>query len=74
MRQEIKPFASALSLTPRDGDQRLRSAMVNDTEVVATLAGVGMESAHRATEHIIDAVAPDHVVVIGIAGGCKPPS
>jgi nucleoside phosphorylase len=71
MRQEIKPFASALSLQPRDGDSTLRSATVGDTEVVATLAGVGMESAHRATERIIDAVGPDHVVVIGIAGGCR---
>ena len=72
MRQEIKPFASSLSLRPRDGDSTLRSAMVGDTEVVATLAGVGMTSAQRATERIIDAVAPDHVVVIGIAGGCAP--
>jgi adenosylhomocysteine nucleosidase len=72
MRQEIKPFASALSLEPRDGDPSLRSAMVGDTEVVATLAGVGMASAQRATERIIDAVAPDHVLVIGIAGGCAP--
>lgn len=37
--------------------------------IVATLAGIGFGAATAATERLLDDHHPDHVVVVGIAGG-----
>jgi adenosylhomocysteine nucleosidase len=73
MRPELRPLLRPLALR-REGagaDALYRGAAVG-TEVVAVIGGIGPGSAARATERLLDAARPRHVVVVGIAGGIGP--
>lgn len=73
MPSELRPVTRALSLRrSRLGDLDVQTGEVNGVEVVATLTGVGVDAATRATERLLAAAPVDHVVVAGIAGGIDP--
>jgi adenosylhomocysteine nucleosidase len=73
MKSELAPIAKTMSLETAVVDGRtMKVGRVGDVEVVATLTGMGMGSARRATEQLLDATAVDHVMVVGIAGGVHP--
>ena len=70
MTVEMKPLVKRLSLTSSDvGGRTAWTGAVDGTDVVATLAGVGMTPATDATEYLIDRFTPSLVVLSGIAGG-----
>jgi nucleoside phosphorylase len=73
MRSELAPVVRVMQLeTGQIGDTTVKVGRVGDTEVVATLTGIGMEPARQVTEQLLDATAVDHVMVVGIAGGVGP--
>jgi len=70
MPNELRPFARTLGLVRSDaGGLALHRGTAGGTEVVASLTGIGMRAGAEAAERVLDAVAPDHVVVVGVAGG-----
>jgi nucleoside phosphorylase len=71
MRVELAAVVKVFGLTRADDGllDRTSSGVVGAVEVHAGLAGIGVGPATRAAEAAIDALAPDHVVVCGIAGG-----
>ncbi len=70
MRSELLPLIRLLRLQRAGACQvPLFRGAVGDTELTATLTGIGTQAAARTTEWILDAVAPDHLLVVGIAGG-----
>jgi nucleoside phosphorylase len=70
MRQELAPLVRRLALLRAEAG--LHVGAVAGVELVATLAGIGMRAAEAATDHLLDATKPDHVMVVGIAGGVDP--
>jgi adenosylhomocysteine nucleosidase len=70
MPAELRPLVRRLGLR-REGRGRdaLRRGRIGRFEVVAALTGIGTGAAARAAERLLDSTAPDHVVVVGIAGG-----
>jgi nucleoside phosphorylase len=68
MPSEMKPLARTLNLT-RNGDERLSRGRSGDIDLVAARTGIGMQRARDATKRLLDAAKPDHVMVVGIAGG-----
>lgn len=73
MRSELAPVVQVMKLeTGHIGETRVKVGRVGDTEVVATLTGIGMEPARRTVEQLLDAAPLDHVMVVGIAGGVGP--
>jgi adenosylhomocysteine nucleosidase len=73
MRSELRPLVQRLSLRREgSGDDAFRRGAVAGVEIVATLTGIGMRAAARATERILAAAPVDHVLVVGIAGGIGP--
>jgi adenosylhomocysteine nucleosidase len=75
MKPELRPLVKKLSLERVErGDAVFHTGRVGDVEVVAGLTGIGMKPAERAAEQILDAFSPDHLVVVGIAGGVPPHS
>lgn len=70
MDHELEPLVRMLSLEPVEGapDKR-HAAVVDGVEFVATTTGIGMVAATGATERMLDDLAVDHVIVVGIAGG-----
>lgn len=70
MRTELRPLLAPLGLAPSDGrlPGLLRGA-AGRVEVVAMRTGIGMRAGARAAVRILDATSPDHLVVVGIAGG-----
>lgn len=70
MRSELEPLAKLLDLTPATGrDPGLLWGAAGGVEVVAMLTGIGMRAGAQAAERVLDALSPDHLVVVGIAGG-----
>lgn len=67
MPSELAPIVKALTLEP--GHDGLRSGRIGRAEVVAIRTGMGMARAEAAASRVIDAHQPDHVIVVGIAGG-----
>jgi adenosylhomocysteine nucleosidase len=73
MKPELAPLVKVLSLQPEQrGDLRVHTGRIDDIEVVATITGIGTRPATEATERLLDAVEPDHVLVVGVAGGISP--
>jgi len=73
MPSELAPLVAPLGLRrAREGDLALHRGALAGVEVVAALAGVGMASAAARAERLLDAVAPERLVVVGIAGGLGP--
>jgi adenosylhomocysteine nucleosidase len=70
MDHELEPLVRMLSLAPVEGapDKR-HAATVDGIEFIATTTGIGMAAATGATERMLDDLAVDHVIVVGIAGG-----
>lgn len=70
MPSELRPLRKPLGLAPfpERGDGFLLGA-ISGIEVVAALTGIGMAAGARCAERIIDATSPDHLIVVGIAGG-----
>lgn len=69
MRSELRPLVKLFSLTPSRGRDGLLRGAAGGIEVVATLTGIGMRSGAQAAERILHATSPDHLIVVGIAGG-----
>jgi len=67
MPNELAPVVRRLKLARRP--DRTRSGPVGRIDVTAALAGIGPEKARATTDQLIAAFRPDHVVVVGIAGG-----
>lgn len=70
MRSELNPLVAPLGLaaTRAPGPGLLWGA-VGRVEVVASLTGIGMRAGAEAAGRILEASSPDHLVVVGIAGG-----
>lgn len=69
MPMELQPLVRKLSLRRgRVGDLWLHSGSLDGRPVVATVTGIGTERARRGTRRLLDAVAVDRVVVVGITG------
>jgi nucleoside phosphorylase len=72
MKQELAPLVRKLGLRRSAADPRLHAGNAGAVEIVASMTGIGMGPAERATERVLDALEPDHVMVVGIAGGVDP--
>ena len=73
MPSELRPIVRKVPLHRSQlGELPVQSGVIGTTEVVATRTGMGMPSATRAAEAILDAGPVDHVLVVGIAGGVAP--
>jgi len=74
MPSELAPFRRAAGLHGEgEGDARRYVGNVGGTEVVAVVSGMGTALATGATERLLDSVAVDRVVMIGICGGVDVP-
>jgi len=73
MHPELAPLVRPLSLRrPSAGAGGLRRGALGATEVVAAVTGIGPRAAHAAAARLLEAVACDRVVVVGVAGGIGP--
>lgn len=72
MQSELKPLARHLGLRADPQDPTWHRATAGPTELVASLANIGMAPAAAATERLLDAFDVHHVVVVGIAGSLDP--
>lgn len=69
MPMELSPLARKLALRrTRFGDLALYAGTLGPRPVVAIATGIGTERARRATRRLLDAVAVERVVVVGITG------
>ncbi len=68
MTSELRPVVRAGGLR-RAAGAHAHEGSIDGTRLVAALAGIGFAAATAATERLLDDHAPDHVVVVGIAGG-----
>lgn len=72
MPYELAPLVRALGgRRERLGGLAVHVGRVGGTSVAAIRIGVGTRSAARSVERLLDAVAVDHAVVVGIAGGVR---
>jgi len=73
MPSELKPLR-ALAALERDAalGAGIFAGRLGRCDVVAAVAGVGLQAAARCTERLLDATSPDHLVVMGIAGAIGP--
>lgn len=70
MRIELRPLVGPLGLAPsRERGSELLWGAAGRVEVVAALTGIGMPAGARVAAQILDATSPDHLIVVGIAGG-----
>ncbi len=73
MRSELRPLVRLLSLKrSRSGDRSLLWGTLGRAEIVATTTGIGTCAATRTAEKVLDSIAVQHLVVVGIAGGIGP--
>lgn len=69
MPMEAAPLVRRLALRPAPaGGDRIHRGDLDGRPVVAAVTGIGTDLAAAATERVLDAVSPAHVVVVGIAG------
>jgi adenosylhomocysteine nucleosidase len=66
MPSELRPLVAPLRLVRRPDFFR---GSAGRTEVVAARTGIGMGPAARCAARVLDAASPDHLLVVGIAGG-----
>src|SRR5439155_3689701 len=70
MPTELRPLARMLSLRRTAlGGRPAYTGVLGDIEVVAAVTGMGPANATETTEWLLDAVAVDHLVNVGVAGG-----
>jgi adenosylhomocysteine nucleosidase len=73
MPSELRPLVRMLSLRRgAGGGGACLSGQAPGAEVFATTTGIGTVAATRAAEGLLEAVAVDHLLVVGIAGGIGP--
>ena len=66
---ELKPLRRRLALRDEPvGDLRLQRGRLDQRRVVAAVTGMGTARARAVCRQVLDAVAPGHVVMVGIAG------
>src|SRR2546421_10967707 len=69
MPMELRPLVRKLSLRRTQiGPVAAHRGSLGSLDVVATVTGMGTRLASRGTERLLDAVAVDRVVVVGITG------
>jgi nucleoside phosphorylase len=69
MPMELRPLVRKLSLRRTQiGPLAAHRGSLGSLDVVATVTGMGTRLASRGTERLLDAVAVDRVVVVGITG------
>jgi adenosylhomocysteine nucleosidase len=71
MEREIAPFVRGWNLSEREHDGR-RFRFFENKDVVLVCAGIGGESARRATEAVIGFYRPASVQSVGLAGALDP--
>ena len=72
MPMELKPLVKKLSLQKTQlGTVTVHTGTLGDREVVATVTGMGTKLATEVTDRLLDAVAVDRVVVVGITGAVE---
>jgi len=70
MRIELQPLRAPLDLVPSpERGPGLLVGAAGRIEVAAALTGIGMRAGAQAAARILDATSPDHLFVVGIAGG-----
>ena len=70
---ELRPLVRSLSLKRSGfGGPNLLRGMLGTAEIVAATTGIGTRAAARTAEWVLDLMAIDHLVVVGIAGGIAP--
>lgn len=70
MRSELQPLVAPLGLArSRERGTEFFWGSAGRVEVVAGLTGIGMRAAARSASLIVDATSPNHLIVVGIAGG-----
>ena len=75
MKSELRPLVRKLSLERVERDDAVyHEGTAGGVDVVAGLTGIGMKPAAAAADQILDAYSPDHLIVVGIAGGVPPHS
>jgi adenosylhomocysteine nucleosidase len=73
MQQELAPLRKKLRLRRvHKGERRMYVGIAGGAEVVAALTGIGTAAARAAAEWLLREAKPDHVMVVGIAGGVDP--
>jgi adenosylhomocysteine nucleosidase len=73
MPSELAPLVRLLGLARSDDPKRERwHGSVGEVDVVAARTGIGMRRARLATERLLDETSPDHLFIVGIAGGIGP--
>ncbi|HEX9546078.1 MAG TPA: hypothetical protein VF942_02010 [Acidimicrobiales bacterium] len=69
MPSELRPLIRPFHLRRATGDKDVYEGSLGATRVTAMRTGMGMRSAAGVTERILDRARPDHVIVVGVAGG-----
>ena len=70
MPSELRPLVLPLGLArPRERETEFFWGATGRAEVVAALTGIGMRAGAQAAARILDATSPDHLIIVGIAGG-----
>jgi len=72
MPMELRAVVKQLRLRKQDlGGVAARVGAIDHPEVVAISTGMGTALATQGTERLLDAMTPDHVVVVGITGAME---
>ena len=71
---ELVPLAKKIPLHRVDDGNGAytHTGKVGDVNIVAVITGIGTKPARETTERLLDGIAVDHVMVVGIAGGMGP--
>jgi adenosylhomocysteine nucleosidase len=74
MKTEFRPLVRPLGLARADGDADgpYRFGAIAGAQVVATMTGIGTQSAIDVTERLLADHSVDHVIIVGVAGGLGP--
>ena len=72
MPMELRPLVKKLSLRKTQvGDVTIHTGTVAGREAVAIVTGMGTKLATEGTRQLLDAMAVDHVLVVGITGAVE---
>lgn len=70
MPSELRPLKSALSLSrSRERGDEFFWGAAGEFEIVAALTGMGLRAGAACAARILDVASPEHLIVVGIAGG-----
>lgn len=73
MPSELGPLVGAFGLRRMPaGEGRFFRGAAQGIEVVASITGIGMRAAASRARQVLDSLSPDHLVVVGVAGGIGP--